>query len=62
MRRDNRTAAAVVAGLVLGTLVLYVIAIAARHGRVSWDLAYLAVFAPVAGAILLGLIVDLRAR
>jgi len=62
VERTNRTTAAVVAGLVLGTLVLALCALAARDGRLSWDAAQLAALAPVVLALVFGLAADLRGR
>lgn len=50
----NRTAAAVVAGLVLGLVVLGLCLGFARSGAIGWDTAQLAVLAPVALALLFG--------
>lgn len=53
-------ALAVVCGLVLGTLVLGLALGAARQGSIGWDVAQLAVLAPVAGGLLFGLIASAR--
>lgn len=53
----NRTAAAVVAGLAIGFVVLLVALGAARRGEIGWDVAQVAVLVPVGLALVFGVLV-----